>query len=141
MSTIIYSLERLKQNYDYLKNALYTRYSLYRDLILYFIRLKVMDKLGCGKLSTSNKYYEVSYFNGPTKYTIRFQKKIGVCPYISVTCKDLDVTEKIKEYAGPTHNFHGITVTPASLGYNDPLTFYYRDGTTKTFLLNEKITL
>ena len=102
----------------------------------------------------------MDYYDGETKYSVRFPKKRGPCPFFRVehvrkesirevepdsfficaSTQITDLTEEIRKFAGPCHNFHGIQTTPKMLGY-DSLTFYFRTGNVVTFTAREIIEL
>lgn len=66
-----------------------------------------------------HKYYTINYYHGFRYYKIRTPRVRGPCKFDKVFDQcDNDVTEKIKQYAGPSHNFHGIPTTPGMLGYS-----------------------
>ena len=81
-----------------------------------------------GVLSSTraSKTYDLSYHVGEKKYIVRFPKKLGMCSFSKVYDGDVDVTENVKKFAGPSHNFHGIATTPMMLGYDNGLRFIYR---------------
>lgn len=111
------------------------------DLGLFKLRIFLSEHLETGFLSRRPGpgpiVYDLTYFDGPTKYTVRFSKTRGPSPFSHVTFLDKnaeiqDVTDTIRRFAGPSHNFYGIPTTPDLLGFSN-LTFYYRDGTNATF--------
>nr|QBK87476.1 MAG: hypothetical protein LCMAC201_03860 [Marseillevirus LCMAC201] len=58
----------------------------------------------------------------------------------TIDCNGNNVKKDVLAYMGPSHNFHGISITPKMLGY-DSLTFTYLSGDTKTFTATEEITV
>lgn len=84
------------------------------------------------------------YYVGTKKYTVVFQRIRGPCPFSKVLRVQKpvgmpdDVTEKIKEFAGPSHNFHGIPTTPEMLG-ESALLFHLRSGSVRRFEYNDVI--
>lgn len=92
------------------------KYSLYLWLHVY------AKYIACKKcryqLHTHNSYQEVVYSDGPIEYRLRFYRKKGPTPLRSAHDEnDVDITETLSMYAGPSHNFHNIPTTPKLLGY------------------------
>jgi hypothetical protein len=101
------------------------------DFTMFKLRQLASKNLEIGLLVVKKDTYELTYYNNSLKYTAVWPKKRGPCPFSEVSANDLflinDCTEKIRHYAGPSHNFHGIQTTPNMLGYED-LTFTLRNG-------------
>lgn len=95
------------------------------------IRLVLSRHFETGFLSGTPQNHSLVYYDGSKRYTIRFPKKRGPCTFSQVIFNDgdkaIDVTEKIREFSGPSHNFHGVHTTPKMLDYSN-LTFTYRTG-------------
>lgn len=120
-----------------------TNFNLYKEIyknasfgtIAEFIHFKLRQaaakNLETGLLVNKERTYELTYFNDSIKYTAIFPKKRGPCLFSCVTTKDSigsdDVTEDVRTFAGPSHNFHGIETRPCMLGFEN-LTFTLRDG-------------
>lgn len=133
-----------------------TTWKLIVELFLFQLRNQASLHLESGLLTNLGNAYNLDYYDGSTKYSVRFPKKRGPCPfskveYVKEECiRDsdgvtsvayiIDVTEKIRKFAGPCHNFHGIETTPKMLGYKS-LTFYFRTDNEVTFSENQPIVL
>ena len=69
------------------------------------------------------QYYDLLYYFGTTKYTLRFPRRRGVCSiYSALGCEigsteEVDICDTLKLYMGPSHNFYGIKTTCKMLGY------------------------
>lgn len=111
-----------------------------RDFIVYSLRNASIEYLDTGKLECKKKVYELTYFDGPNRYSLVFSNKRGPCPFYKVCDATLcDVTETVRMYAGPCHNFHGIPTTPQMLGFSS-LLFYFRDQRIFSYEGSEPIT-
>lgn len=100
-----------------------------------------LNYFSTGLLIKQNKKCYISYYDGVTKYTVVFEPKRGPCQFCQVlNDENEDVTNKIREYAGPSHNFHNVKTSPSLLGYIS-LTFYMRNGEVKIFRENEIISI
>lgn len=113
------------------------------DFSLFKLRLLAARHLETGLISKrpgkGPAVYDLTYFEGSTKYTLRFTKLRGPCPFSHVTTNEdgetfveKDVTENIRLFAGPSHNFYGIPTTPKLLEYPN-LTFHFRKGSSVRF--------
>jgi len=118
------------------------------ELCTFKLRTSVSTRLETGLLrrpstdsDIAKKFYDLIYYDGTNRYVVRFPKVRGPSN-ISHILDDTgaDVTSKIKEYLGPSHNFHGIPTTPISLGYNG-LTFVTITGKATGFQSNDRIQL
>jgi hypothetical protein len=80
-----------------------------------------------------HRHYIIHYPYGITWYKIILPRRIGPCMIDTVVDHHANNVKKdIFAFMGPTHNFHGLQLTPNVLGY-DSLTFTFLDGTFKTF--------
>ncbi len=118
------------------------------DFSLFKLRLWAARHLETGLISkrpgTGPSVYDLTYFEGSTKYTLRFVKLRGPCPFSHVTTdkdgEEKDVTENIRGYAGPSHNFYGIPTTPKLLEHPN-LTFHFRKGSPVRFESDDVISV
>lgn len=121
---------------------LYTLTIVYINYIKYYLKSYILYKLDSGYLIDLKDKYQISFYNGPNKYVIRFPKTRGPRPYSKVVTiinnKEIDVTTNIIMYSGPSHNFYGMKVTPNFLGYEN-LIFYSRDGNKRAINKDESI--
>lgn len=125
------------------------------DLGIFKLRILAAQHLETGLISrrpgNGPAVYDLTYFDGPSKYVIRFTKTRGPCPFSHVTyvqentnsagktyLVDKEVTETIRKFAGPSHNFYGIPTTPGLLDFPN-LTFHYRNKTKSTFQKDDLI--
>ena len=135
--------------------------------ILFRARMFAAAKLKTGRVVRSGKILDVTFFDGPKEYTVRFNQVRGPCKFSSVTTSngapqifrpicwsgertigsvmandrfDRDVTDEISKFAGPSNNFYGIPTTPSMLGY-DNLTFHLRNDSCKVFGMHDVIVL
>jgi hypothetical protein len=119
-------------------------YATFFEFIQFKLRQYAAKHLESGLLIVKKDTYELIYYNDSIKYVVVFPKKRGPCPFSEVFANDMflidDVTEKVRMYAGPSHNFHGIQTTPAMLGFED-LRFNFRNGTSHYFRNTDVITL
>jgi len=95
------------------------------------------------KLTSQKNYYTLFYnvYHGSQSYSykIAFPKKRGPCNIKRVSNdQGEDVTDEIKEYLGPGHNFYGIQTCPGMLGYNF-LKIEYYNGNIVDYLDHEDI--
>ena len=113
-----------------------------KDFCMLKLRTKISNSLETGLLIKPSKYhfYDLIYYDDLNRYIVRFPKVRGPSNISQILTNDvIDVTNKVKEYMGPSHNFHGIPTTPDMLGF-DSLTFVMIDGATIKFEQNEEIT-
>lgn len=115
------------------------------DFCVFYARIKATHFFETGLLLKNSSSYSLVYYDGAAKYCVLFPKKRGPCPFSQVTTaisdgKEVDFTEKIREFAGPSHNFHGIPTTPKMFNFEN-LTFTYRNGTVRTFQKDDVIVL
>lgn len=116
------------------------------EFCIFKARFTASKHLETGLLSSDTKTHNLIYYDGSTRYSVRFPKKRGPCPFSQVTTyfnalyNAHNVTERIREFAGPSHNFHGIPTTPQMLGY-DNLTFTFRNGLCDTYLADDVINI
>lgn len=110
--------------------------------IIFRLRNMVTHIFENGKFESRKDVIYVTYFNGDIKYKLCIPKKrcIRQICNVCITGTDIDITERIFEFLGPTHNFHGIPVTPKMLGY-DSITVTYRNDDTIVFNENDDILL
>ena len=84
-----------------------------------------------------HKYYVIQYPYGVSWYKIIVPRHRGPCKIDTIVdSTGTDVKKDIMMYMGPSHNFHGTTITPTMMGY-EQLTFTYLNGTVKTFENND----
>ncbi len=78
------------------------------------------------KYKTSMNHIDIDYELNGREYTIRIpQKRKLVLPVTTTFLHNgRDVTRTVKQFLGPSHNFHGIVTTPALLGYDSLATRY-----------------
>jgi len=122
-----------------------------KDYFLYRIREKVSDTLETGKITNNNGTTTVTYFKGEDKYKIIMPTKRGLKPIKSITLKsiydgislsdDEELLKRIIEYAGPSRDFHGISVTPLLLGVNQPIIVTYQNKQIKEYGITDFISV
>ena len=94
-----------------------------REVCMMYVRRWVSEWLSIGRVvKHSNGYTDVIYYDGSERYVIRYKRRRGLPPFKKVyhsrpSGEVEDVTDEIKIYSGPCHNFHNVTHTPHSLGY------------------------
>jgi hypothetical protein len=76
----------------------------------------IKAKITCETKKHKNKH-EFEYYFRENKYKIFInQNKIQICRIMEVKDENnIDITEKIKKYAGPFENFHHMDITPKML--------------------------
>nr|QBK88281.1 MAG: uncharacterized protein LCMAC202_06430 [Marseillevirus LCMAC202] len=93
----------------------------------------IANQIGNRLVEMHHHHYIIHYPYGVTWYKIIVPRRRGPCLIDTVTDGDNnDVKKDVFAYMGPSHNFHGVTVTPSMLGY-DSLTFTYISGEANTF--------
>jgi hypothetical protein len=99
------------------------------EFIIFKLRSSISVHLETGLLvKPKTNFYDLIYYDGVNRYVVRFPRVRGPSKIFQITDdQNTDVTDKIKEYLGPSHNFHGISTSPALLGYKS-LTFEMIDG-------------
>jgi len=108
---------------------------------LQWARQIIAYQLGRRLVEIHHKYYIINYPYGVTWYKIIVPRRRGPCRIDEITDGDgNDVKKEVTAYLGPSHNFHGVTVTPTMLGY-DSLTFTYLTGEPRTFLKSQDINI
>jgi len=101
------------------------------------------------ELEPSKKVYTLTYKLDGVIYKIRFNRRRGPSPFQLVSScffrslddelvVDSDVTDTVKNYAGPNHDFYGIPTTPNMLGYQG-LVISYTNGTVRSYKTDEVI--
>jgi len=112
------------------------------DFVHFRLRRIASEHLETGLLKVKHKTYELTYYNDSIKYIIVFPKKRGPCPFFDVFTMtpqgEINVTEQIRKYAGPSHDFHCVKTTPEMIGY-DNLTFSLRDSRIMSFIGDQVI--
>lgn len=105
------------------------------------LRTRIARTIGTGYVIVDDRHYDVAYYHGSYRYTIRFPKSRGPSRITKITTVyDVDVTSIVKTFMGPCHNFHGIPTTPKMLGYAS-LTIELYGGTKKAFGADDIITI
>jgi len=82
---------------------------------------------------------EIQYPYGIQWYTIIFPRKRGPTPIKTILNDNKNITKEIRQYLGPSNNFHNIPTSPKMLGYST-LQFHYYNGSIKIFNDNDIIT-
>lgn len=120
------------------------KYSWKNIVELFILRLRIIISryLETGYLTRPNvNFYDLVYYDGTNRYVVRFPRLRGPSQISHILDgNDVDVTDKLKEYLGPSYNFHGISTSPIVFGY-DLLTFVFIDGRMLTFKRNDTIHL
>lgn len=81
----------------------------------------------------SKNSYDVVYYLNNKLYKMRVKSKRGPAPVLMITTEEnVDITDRVLEYAGPEYNFHGVPITPLFFGTNR-LIMEMADGTTHVF--------
>lgn len=85
-----------------------------------------------------HRHYIINYVHGFQTYKILAPRRRGPCQFDRVVDQDgNDVTAAVKQFAGPSHNFHGIPTTPEMIGYRSLAFFNGIDDSSKTFEAKE----
>ena len=99
----------------------------------------IANQIGGRLVETHRRYYIIHYPYGITWYKIIVPRRRGPCLIDTVTDGDgNDVKKEVFAFMGPSHNFHGVSVTPKMLGYNT-LNFTYLNGEVKAFAETDTI--
>jgi hypothetical protein len=86
--------------------------------------------------------YVVNYTHSNHNYKVVFPRMRGPCPFTSVTTlDDIDVTNEVKTFMGPSYNFHGIPTTPGMLGYSKLVFYDFDNECGVVFNMNDVINL
>lgn len=117
---------------------------IYREgpsVCIEWVRKLMTNQLGNRCIEMHHKYYIIEYPYGVSWYKIVVPRRRGPSK-IAEICNEWgrDVKEEILPFMGPSHNFHGLAVTPSQLGYNE-LTFTDLVGDKRTFRDTEPIKL
>ncbi|HMP28234.1 MAG TPA: hypothetical protein PKD85_01455 [Saprospiraceae bacterium] len=124
-------------------------YQELKELMYLKFQLWVLNKMDIGILKKNGDVYEVSYLDGIHTYKIIIRKKRGPSKYIriyedtedsensEVTSKD--ITNDIRPYAGPSHDFHGLQITPHMMGKRN-VSFHMKKGEVVSFEKDDTIT-
>jgi len=111
------------------------------EFLLFKLRATAAHHLETGLLTRPNpKFYDLVYYDGANRFIVRFPKVRGPGKISRIMSEGQDVTNKLSEYMGPSHNFHGIPTTPEFLGY-ESLVFIFRDDSCNIFFKDEQIIL
>lgn len=159
---LIAAVRRASQLREYITMAteIYRTGCSWRTLVefaLFQLRILSAKHLETGLVTKLDRFIDIVYYDGPTRYVARFPKQRGPCPFssasvtqivargiynsdpdITMTNSSSEIINRVREFAGPSHNFHGIPTTPRMLGYEN-LTLNYRDDTSRTFGADEVI--
>jgi hypothetical protein len=128
------------------RDVLITRYKiameLYRNVTLSILveyaifrfRNYITERLETGLLQRQKKtHFDLVYYDGPNKYIVRFPKVRGPTRMSqAISESGDDITEILRQYIGPSHNFHGIPTTPALLGFRQ-IKIIFKDETGEVF--------
>lgn len=107
--------------------------------IQYRIRYKILSYLDCGLSNSVNGLTTVYFYSGPNKYAIKFKNKRGGCRFSSIIDQKLnDVTDVVKQYAGPYYDFYGIDTKVEDLNY-DGLTVYMLNGNVVNLNISDRL--
>lgn len=143
---IINFVARIRENAPMIREIYRTTsWRTITDFCIFKARIKITSHFETGLLQQGPSTCNLVYYDGATRYSVRFPKKRGPCTFSQVTTsnasgEEKDVTEQIREFGGPSHNFHGIPTTPGRLDFEN-LTFTYRNGTVRTFQKDDVIIL
>jgi hypothetical protein len=109
-----------------LRNFIYNNFTSFvrniriiNEYMLILLRNSIINYFNVGKFSRYNKTYNmVEYFVGASKYKILFPSKRGPSNISKIYDENnVDVTNDILEFAGPSRNFHGCPVSVDTLGH------------------------
>lgn len=101
----------------------------------------IANQIGNRLVEMHQRYYVIHYPCGVTWYKIIVPRRRGPCIIDTVIDEDgNDVKKDVFAFMGPSHNFHGVSVTPSMLGYKS-LTFTDLTDNSQTFAENEVITI
>ena len=101
----------------------------------------IANQIGRRLVEMHHRHYIIHYPYGVTWYKVIIPRRRGPCLIDTVTDADgNDVKDDVFAFMGPSHNFHGVQVTPKLLGYKS-LTFTDLTGESKVFAENEAITV
>jgi len=105
----------------------------------HIIEQLITNKVAKYFVHVDKNYYIVHYPFGVNWYKIIIPRHRKPCKITSITdSSGLDISKDIFEYMGPSHNFHGITVSPQILGY-ETIIFEYINGDKKEFSNKDEI--
>jgi hypothetical protein len=105
--------------------------------------------LGTSNVERDKHHYTIIYHIGTQEYKIRCKNIKSKIKLLSITTtseksegnsKEVDITNIIKPFMGPSLDFHGIPTTPNDLGY-DELSFHTIHNNIFTFKKYEIINL
>jgi len=107
-----------------------------KELFLLELRSWLIKRFRLGDLTVYPKRCVLTYYQGDRRFQVCFPKKRGPRNIVAVytLLENRNVTEKVFEAMGPSHNFHNIQTTPKLLGFPDGLQVRYRNKVTVYFL-------
>jgi hypothetical protein len=106
-----------------------------REYVTHNFRQILINYTESGKIIHSSKHFDITYYDGNTKYCIRIPKKRGPKKYNMVYDEnDNDITTEVEKFMGINKNFHNIPTTPSLLGYN---TLKYKDIHENEFIFDK----
>lgn len=99
----------------------------------------IANQIGNRLVEMHHRYYVIHYPYGVTWYKIIVPRRRGPCKIDTVVDQDgKDVKKDVFAYMGPSHNFHGVAITPKMLGY-ESLTFTDIFGDARVYTEEEVI--
>lgn len=109
-------------------------YSIYSTLLALAGRARglVLEILHTSFAEQDRKTLHVGYWLEGNYYCLVTPRKRGPDRIDRITSSEIDVTEDVRKYMGPYHNFHGIPTTPNLIGFTN-LTFYDIEGGERSF--------
>ncbi len=97
-------------------------------LIMQILYLSLIQYMNSGIRQINRNTFEISYVVSGKMYKMIVTPRRGPTPILQISDGiDKDVTTEVLHYIGPSYNWHGTTITPKTLGYNN-LTFQLSTG-------------
>lgn len=137
-----YAYHHLRERLDFRSIDLNKLFDIAKKYVVHAARDNFSNAFDSGNMHlVGENLYDLHYYSGTTRHTIRFPANRGPRSFSRVYDSDQnDVTSKILEFAGVSHNFHSVPTTPRMLGYSS-LIVAYRNGQERRFEEDEVISV
>ena len=114
------------------------------DFIRYKSRKKIIEYLGLD-VEYVGKVMYITYFKESETFRIAVPIKSGIRPIKNIETKllnsesDFEMNVRLREFAGPNRDFHGIITTPNMLGIDQHIVVTYSNNIVKEYVKDEVI--
>lgn len=99
-------------------------------IMMKFFYLKCLQNIYLTVSHLHKNNYEIQYVLHDKLYRIRTKVKRGPSKIVYILDHmDKDITEEIRSYMGPNEDFHGMSICPRDIGY-EQIVIFLRNGET-----------